>query len=550
MFPNIFPSIRLDQHDQSYTKPVLIAILVLAAILRFVFLVELQANPMPLMVMHNPNFDQYNYFMMARDLANHRWLGSEHPGHSPVYSYLIAVVFSAFGADMNYVFIFQILFGIFAVYLFYRCSMLLFGNKNLALLTAAIAAMYSPLIYYECTLLREAVIAYTNLTAFYFFLLALKKEKGKNYFIAGMMTGLSLILRAGPLSLFALLYIFFKGGKGWPTRIRHSLLVLAGMAIIMAPLTIRNYVSGFKALTETSGPTLFWLGNSYDSPGIGLTYTETQKTLSAETQGKILKTIAVLWREIKTHPSEYQAIAWRKFKMLFNGYEIPANLSYDLFKEQSVILKLAVFNFALISPLALLGLILFWKKYPHINLLYIFIFSLTAFVFIFHIQGRYRMAFVPFYILAASYTLYWFWQEWEMSKAKPSLLWGAGAIFLILFIFTYPDRVIMNRYFNGGIRVLDEMNMGASYLLRLENKKLLGEAKKKDLEKALKYYTRALPRLVEADDKVSIYITQAMICRDLLFKDDALYALSQALAIDPQNPIALKEYDKIKAEKF
>ncbi|MCC6759213.1 MAG: glycosyltransferase family 39 protein [Candidatus Omnitrophica bacterium] len=544
MFPFDFPAITENRQDRPYTKPLLIAVLLLAAVLRFSFLVELQSNPMPDMVSRNQAFDQFNYVTMAYDIMKNHWLGSQHPGHSPVYSYLIAVIYSIFGRDMNGVFIFQILFGVLAVYLFYRCAVLLFKNKDLGLLTAFVAANYSPFIYYECALLRESVIAYTNLTALYFFLLAFRKGKGKNYFLAGMASALSFILRAGPLPIVVLGYLFLRKIE-WKTRWTSLALVLAGMSVVIAPLTVRNYVSGFKALTETSGPTLFWLGNSYDSPGIGLTYTKTQETLTAETQGRILKTIEVLWREIGKHPKEYRDLFVRKFKMLFNGYEIPANLSYDLFKEQSVVLKAAVFNFVLIAPLALFAMVLFFRKYENIGFLYTLILTLTAFVFIFHIQSRYRIPYVPFYVLAASYSLFWFWQMYRAKLSQPLL--GAAILFPLLFLFTYPDRAVMNRYFDGGIRAIDYSNMAAAYLIRVVEHPSAGEEKTRSLEKALKYYDKALP-LMPDDYKVSIYITQAMVYRDLLLRVHALDVLSKALAIDPENPIAKKEYQRLLAE--
>ncbi len=546
MLKSFFPAIAPDRQERAYTKPLLIGILILAAVLRFAFLVELQANPMPEMVAHDKVFDQYNYLTMAQDILSHNWLGKEHPGHSPVYSYLIAALFSIFGKDMNIVFVFQIVYGVLAVYLFYRSSVLLFRNQNLGLLTAFIAAVYSPFIYYECALLRESVIAYTNLTAFFFFLLALHKGKSKNYFLAGMASALSLILRAGVLPVFVLAYVLFFG-KDLKKRFTAFFFVLAGMSVVIAPLAIRNYASGFKAVTETSGPTLFWLGNSYDSPGIGLTYTPTQLQLTDETKGRILPTIKVLWREIGKHPLEYKSLLARKFKMLFNGFEIPANLSYDLFKEQSVILKIAVFNFVLISPLALLGLLLIFRKYEHVGILYAFVFALTGFVFIFHIQSRYRIAFIPFYLLIGSYSLFWFYQ---MINKKSWQALGVGAVlFVSLFLFTFPDRNIMQRYFDGGIRAIDYANMAGAYLIRLENQKLSGADRRLHLEKAIAYYDKALLHL-DWQSKVSVYITKAMVYRDLHMKVHALDALNKALEIDPQNLIAKKEYRAMVGHRF
>jgi len=541
------PALTVNGEPRLPVKPLLIAIVVLAAILRFAYLFELQANPMPVMVSQNKAFDQYNYVTMAVDIMQSNWLGTQHPGHSPVYSYLIAVLFTLFGPDINAVFIFQILYGVLAVYLFYRCAVLLFGNKTLGLLTAFIAACYSPFIYYECALLRESVIAYTNLTAFYFFLLALKKGKAKNFVFAGMVAALSFILRAGIMPAGVLIYVLLRGGETAGKRGRNFLLVLIGMAIVITPLTVRNHLAGFKAFTETSGPTLFWLGNSYDSPGIGLTYTPAQEALTEETQGKILKTIEVLFREIKVHPAEYKSLLARKFKMLFNGYEIPANLSYDLFKELSFVLNIAPFNFFLISPLALLGLFLIWKKFPRLGLFYVFIASLTVFVFIFHIQSRYRVAFIPFYIIAASYTIYWFWDMFR--QRKRDILIAAGTAFAVLFLFTCPDQGLIKTYFDGGVRGIDYTNMANSYLVKVEREKLTGPVRKQHLEKALKFFDKALPS-IPREGQAWIHLTRGMIFNDLNLKTRAFDAFAKALEIEPDNPVIQREYERAAAKLF
>lgn len=542
----LIPAIPTGERPLWPVKWALGFVLILAAVLRFSYFFEMQSNPMPFMTAENQVFDQYNYRTMALDLMQSHWLGTQHPGHSPVYSYLIALIFTIFGPDINAVFIFQMLYGILAVYLFYRCGVLLFENKNIGLLAALMAAMYSPFIYYECALLRESVIGYTNLTAFFFFLLALRKGKAKNFVFAGMMAALSLILRAGIMPILVLAYILIWGGKDLSQRVRRVLLVMLGMAIVISPLTIRNHLVGFKALTETSGPTLFWLGNTYDSPGIGLTYTESQKQLTAETEGKILKTVEVLSREIKAHPAEYKSLWGRKFKMLFNGFEIPANLSFDLFREQSWVLKIAFLDFVLVSPLALLAFVLIWKKFPQVGLFYTFVLSLTVFVLIFHIQSRYRVAFLPFFVLAASYSLWWFWKIFEQ-KNYLALQWAAGA-FVVLFCFTFPDTYLKNRYFDGGIRTIDYSNMANAYLLRVETERLSGSAREYHLRQALKYYDKAILRMPR-EQKAYFYMVEGIIYRDLNLKMHALNAFSKSLEIYPDNPVAQREY-KILTEKI
>ena len=64
-------------------------------------------------------------------------------------------------------------------------------------------------------------------------------------------------------------------------------------------------------------------------------------------------------------------------------------------------------------------------------------------------------------------------------KTQPLL--GACLLGFPLFIFTFPDRSILNRYFDGGIRGIDYSNMASAYLVQVVNNKLTAEVKVKNL---------------------------------------------------------------------
>ena len=107
----------------------------------------------------------------------------------------------------------------------------------------------------------------------------------------------------------------------------------------------------------------------------------------------------------------------------------------------------------------------------------------------------------------------------------------------------------MQKYFDGGIRAIDYANMASAYLIRIENEKITGDHRRVDLEKAIFYYDKALPYL-NAQSQVSVYIAQAFAYRDLKMKVHALDALAHALEIEPQNPVAQKEYQSITARNL
>jgi hypothetical protein len=74
--------------------------------------------------------------------------------------------------------------------------------------------------------------------------------------------------------------------------------------------------------------------------------------------------------------------------------------------------------------------------------------------------------------------------------------------------------------------------MDSAYLLRFEDQDLTTTQRREYLQKAIAYYDKALPHLFVAQ-KVSVYITQAMVDLDLRMKVHALDALANALELDP-----------------
>lgn len=202
-------------------------------------------------------------------------------------------------------------------------------------------------------------------------------------------------------------------------------------------------------------------------------------------------------------------------------------------------MKIVPFNFYLISPLGLLALGLLWRRSRSVGLWYVFIMVLTGFVFIFHIQSRYRIPFVPFYILGAAYSVFWIYEKMRSREYK--VLGPAVIVLMGLGVFTSPDRFLMSRYFDGGIRSIDYSNMAGAYLYRIEKTKMTGPAVEADLKKAISYYDRALlhlPLFAQAD----ILLTQATIYHDLNEPGPAFDKLYKILRINPEHRTARYYY--------
>ena len=244
-------------------------VLFIGAFLRFWYLAELWNNPMATSAAQSDIFDQYRYMKPAQEFASGHWLGTELVFYSPAYSYLIAVLFTFFPRTSNTVFVFQILLGLVGVYVIYRSARLLFGNRMVGLASAALAAVYSPFLFYDCEVLRSSVITYLNLFGFYFLLKGWKKKRAKDLLPAGVMLGLSVAIQPNALPFLIVPGLLLGKPRARPLGVRMALLFLLGMAIPIAPLVVRNMVVGGKLVISTQGTEVFWAGNAYNSRGIG-----------------------------------------------------------------------------------------------------------------------------------------------------------------------------------------------------------------------------------------------------------------------------------------
>jgi len=456
---------KCSEPSRIYTFLLLI-IIISGAYVRFSYYNSLCSDPLPTMVSATNIMDQHHFIELAKEFSSGQWLGAAVTRYSPAYSYYIAVIFKLFGQDMYYVFFIQFLIGTFTPLLYYKTVALLFNNRKIGLVSALLGALYSPMIFFEGTLLRASLIAFLNLLSFYFLLVALKKEKASYSLLGGMTVGLSAIIRPNILPFILIPYVL-ASTKGSVKKFQYTALLLIGVFITVAPLSIRNKMLKKDVLISYQGPSTFWIGNTYDSSGIGLWRSPLRNQFAKEAQGSTIKTLEILFREIKHHPFEYLELYRRKIKMYFNAYEIPGNLNYDQFVENHVPLRWAVFNFAIICPFALLGLFLCWRKYPFIFLCYLYFIVLGISNILFHIQGRYRIPAIPFFILFASLGVYWLIYTLKQTKYKTVSI---GVLLIIAFTFiTSPDSSIIQKYFGNFVRGGDYGNRAIAYYLLYES---------------------------------------------------------------------------------
>ncbi len=515
-------------------RRILAGILVLAAALRLWYWVELRDDPLPFMTSRVPAFDPYNFVSLAEDILSHHGLGSRLIAQSPVYAYGIAGVFALAGHSVYAVFAVQMLLGLLAVFVLDRTATLLFGDRRYGLAAALIGAVYSPLIFYEGTILRAVPIAYVNLVGFYLYLRACRSGRGGMFFLSGLMIGLATVLRPTILPL-ASLYVLARRSRPWPVRLRAFGLLILGMLVCVAPLTLRNRVLGGRhVVISTSSPDTFWTGNAPHYRGFGGNISPERQALAEETKeagiGGILR---VWWREVRRQPGAYLRVYGRKFRMLFNGYEVPANFSYDLARENSRALRAAFLGFSWVAPLGLVGFFLM-RRHPHAGLFGVYVVLLTGFVFLFHIQSRYRIPFIPFVILAAAYTTVRLGTA--VVERRGRTVATILAAVLVAAGFTRPAEGLVRRYYGGRVRSIDYANLASAYLYVLQkDPESSPERRERFLRRSLIFYRKALTvsSFVESPRYLD---NMGRIYMDLGDYPRALEAFRQVLRYIPDHP--------------
>ncbi|HWR98022.1 MAG TPA: glycosyltransferase family 39 protein [Candidatus Methanoperedens sp.] len=390
-----------------------------------------------------PFLDADFYHRWALEIAGGDWVGL-HRGifaMSPGYSYLLAALYSLFGAGITTAVLAQFLLGIACGWMIY-----LLGRKHLSreagLVGAAIFLLYPPELFFESTLLKPVLINAVTLGS----LLAASTAQPAWCLTAGFLTGCSAHLRPTALLLVPViaLWLWRRSAR----RLPALALLGGGLFLALLPVALRNHaVGGEWVWTTAHGGMNFYTGNSPESRGpyemLPFARTDTADEQEAFLQearrrsGRELTPAQAsrFWyaeslRFIRREPVREAALLLKKAVIFLNGYEAPINMDYNfLRRELGPVLALPLFSFAVLLPLAVLGMA---RAAPHALLL-----GSLATVFLANIvfltSSEYRFPAVPLLCLYAGHAVCAVARDVRGRAVKPLLLsWGSLALLLAL----------------------------------------------------------------------------------------------------------------------
>ncbi|MDE2734910.1 MAG: glycosyltransferase family 39 protein [Gemmatimonadota bacterium] len=427
--------------------PALVGIVfVLALSLRLVHAFQMSASPLFTM----PAVDAATYAEQAASLAEGNWLGrGQGPfWQPPLYPYFLGVIKLAFPESFFYVSRFaQALIGSLTCVLLYLVGRRLFG-PSVGFIGGLIAAVYGPLIYFDARLLPAGLATFFTLVSLLLLIRAVERPTRSIFTAAGFALGLASLTAAilAPLIPGVAIWLFYWLRKKAAPAVVAFLL---GAILAIAPVTLRNYTIGgdFVPISYNGGVN-FYIGNNANAeqtlalrPGWeweGLVALPLREGITRPSSKSL-----VFYRQaleyIQDAPLNYMGLLAAKTAQFWRGDEIERNQEMYYWRKYSSVLagtlwKSGVaFPFGLISPLALLGLIVYIRR-QGIALPVLFVLGYSLAVISFFVTARYRLPIVPLLILFAAYGGNWLYARWRQQSLRQALLPTAVLALLVLLV--------------------------------------------------------------------------------------------------------------------
>jgi 4-amino-4-deoxy-L-arabinose transferase-like glycosyltransferase len=379
------------------------------------------------------------------------WYGPRVFHQDPLYPYLIALVYTVAPAVPMSMIGVQLLLGALTAAGISLLAARLFGTRA-ALASGLLAALYAPFIFYESLLLRDTLLV--TLTTF--FLLWLEKTRHRpspaRWTILGAIAGTIYLTKASILLFVIFLAVWLAVTREISSRRKAAALFCAGFIIAVLPAVVRNVAVGAPPLkTTTRGAIEFINGNNPYHRGIGW-FDGDDPRVSAyardvlhRSDARLVSTIAIVLESWRGRLPELAGLQFRKLAYLFAPFEMPNNASFSYFRLNSPVLGAGLPTFWIVSPLAMLGLIVTAPSYRRLAPHYAFLGIGFLVTVAFYVIARFRIPFLPLILVfagAGALALV----ELARTRRWSRLLMAVGLVVSLLALntaTTYPDQALV-----------------------------------------------------------------------------------------------------------
>jgi 4-amino-4-deoxy-L-arabinose transferase-like glycosyltransferase len=520
------------------------AVVVFAAAMlpRLVFLAQLRA--------HSPTF----YFPEGGDSILYDRIASGVPEpfrayfHSPLYIWFLSGLYKILGRNLLAVRLVQHLCGATACVFVHHVTLRAFHSRSTALGAGLLAAVAGPVLFYEGQIGVDAILPLLVMTCAMLTLRASSRGRTLDWSIAGLAVGVTALARPVVLTWLLLLTPWAFASRGSRrNRLRSVAGLLVGTALVIAPVTVRNYFAekDFVLITANGGLN-FYVGNNPHANGAyvyprGLAFRPGDpsddfegKRFAEESEGHAMTSSAVSswwskkgWRFVRENPERTATLAIEKAKLLVSNVEYMQLQDYDVYREVAPVLDaLPMSAFQVVPGLAgLMAVALSRQRRPLARRLALLAVVFAAGFLPFFVVGRYR---APWLLLLAPFAAF---AIGSLAKALRTRAWReagvlAGVAALNLWVTTRPLESVPGVGFQY-------MSFARASLWR------------GDRAGAEHWCERATSRDWRAVDAAALL---ARLRREDRRYGEAERTLTRALAADPQSPALWLEVGRVRLE--
>jgi tetratricopeptide (TPR) repeat protein len=450
----------------------LFGVIILAFLIRLIYLFEIKDT-----ILFAPLWADAMYHSdWGKEILKGDWLSLKEGlfYKAPLYPYLLAILYKVFNYNLFLIRIVQVVIAMAGYVVLYKLCMVYF-NKTVARIALILAAFYGTFIFFEGELEIVTLVISLNLFLLFSLTLNLFHLRHLYSFLAGIMLGLSALARPTILFFipFVLIWFFlaFREKEGIRKTFFCAASFFIGIILLITPITIRNYMVGDEfVLISANGGINFYIGNNPDydrttsiHPGHAWQrfYDTPDKELRRELN---VKERDDYWYQksmeyILAEPIGYLALILKKTSLFWHSYEIKRNTDIYFFKKFSTVLGLHLISFAVVAPLALLGISITLPRRRRYLLLYFYVLYVMLSTIAFFVTARYRLPVVPVLIAFAGCSLQWFYQKICLRDAKKACAFIVS-FFVFFFLINFDFYNVKEKNF-----ARSHFSIGFSYAL-------------------------------------------------------------------------------------
>jgi 4-amino-4-deoxy-L-arabinose transferase-like glycosyltransferase len=268
------------------------------------------------------------------------------------------------------------------------------AGRRAGVIAASVAAVYPPLVWIAAYGFSEALFWPVGLAVAWTFDRTLGRHPDALFSAgaAGLLTGAGILIRPALLLFVPLAVLWLLVRR----RVPAALILVAAVAMVVGPWTVRNYVHhGRPVLVASDGGVTFWTGNHPLAIGEGdmaanpvlklsnQALRAAHPGLTEEVMEPIYYREALAW--IRAHPLDWLVLEGRKLFYLL----VPIGPSYTLHSRLYYVAS--VLSYGVVAVLAVVALVRLGASRGRTPGLWLLVASAVAVCLIFFPQERFRM---------------------------------------------------------------------------------------------------------------------------------------------------------------